>query len=156
MIKSAILKAIQAGQSRGWDTLYWAIDIHGTIIIPNWSTEQLPKECYPLAIEALKRIKNFKLFKNVLIISSSSHLNELTQYLKFFEEHGVHFDYINENPEVPSLSGDYGYYEDKYYFNILLEDKAGFDPYVEWFDIITLLNELEASYGTTPGSKDTP
>lgn len=155
MIKSAILKAVEVGKNRGWDTLYWAIDLHGTVIIPNWSVKELPKEFYPLALEGLRRIQNFKLFKSVLIISSSSHPHEIEKYLEIFKKENINFSYINKNPEVQTLSGDYGYYDDKYYFNILLEDKAGFDPYVEWFDIITLLNELEASYGYTSRSKDT-
>jgi len=143
MITRAITNAIQTAFSRKWDTLYWCVDVHGTIIVPNWNKDQLPLDCYPLSLTALKKIKSFSKFRNVLILSTSSHPKEIGDYMQFFLEHGVEFDYINSNPEVATNKGDFGYYEDKYYFNIMLEDKAGFDPYSDWHAIITLLNELE-------------
>ena len=143
MVTRAITNAMQMAHSRGWDTLFWNIDVHGTIIVPNWSQEKLPLDCYPLALTALTRIQNFKPMKNVLILSTSSHPKEIGEYMLFFQKHGIEFDYINANPEVSTDKGDFGYYEDKYYFNVMLEDKAGFDPHEDWSAIITLLEELE-------------
>lgn len=143
MILNAIVNAIDTAKRRNWDTLYWCVDVHGTIVIPNWDKDNLPLDCYPLALEALKAIKNFKPFKNVLILSTSSHPKEIGEYMQFFAENGINFDYINCNPEVSSGSGDYGFYEDKYYFNVMIEDKAGFDPNSEWKDIIKILKQLE-------------
>lgn len=143
MITRAITNAVQMAHSRKWDTLYWCVDVHGTIVIPNWNKDKLPLDCYPLALQALRKIKKFNNFRNVLILSTSSHPKEIGEYMQFFSENGIDFDYVNCNPEVATNKGDFGYYEDKYYFNILLEDKAGFDPYNDWQSIITLLNELE-------------
>ena len=143
MITKAITNAIQMANSRKWDTWFWCIDVHGTIIIPNWDQDKLPLDCYPLALEALKRIKNFKPLKTVLILSTSSHPKEIGEYMQFFQEHDIEFDYINENPEVATDKGDFGCYEDKYYFNVMVEDKAGFDPYTDWSEIITLITRLE-------------
>lgn len=143
MITRAITNAVQMAYSRKWDTLYWCVDVHGTVVVPNWVKDSIPLDCYPLALAALKKMKNFNKFRNVLILSTSSHPKEIGQYMEFFLEHGVEFDYVNCNPEVATDKGDFGYYEDKYYFNIMLEDKAGFDPYNDWQAIITLLNELE-------------
>lgn len=144
MITRAITNAMQMAYSRKWDTLYWQIDVHGTIIVPNWDKDTLPLDTYPLALTALSRIQKFKPMRNVLILSTSSHPKEIGEYMLFFEGHGIKFDYINENPEVATEKGDFGYYEDKYYFNVMLEDKAGFDPYEDWGAIITLLEELES------------
>ena len=44
--------------------------------------------------------------------------------------YGIKFDYINENPlEVNSELSDFS---KKFYFNILLDDKAGFYPKEDW------------------------
>jgi hypothetical protein len=37
---------------------------------------------------------------------------------------------INKNPNVENNA--YGYYRDKPYFNVLFEDKAGFDAEEDW------------------------
>ena len=46
-------------------------------------------------------------------------------YIKVFEENGIHFDYINENPEVDN--NELGNFDKKLYFNIGIDDKFGFD-----------------------------
>ena len=45
---------------------------------------------------------------------------------------------MNENPEVPNAS--YGCYDQKFYFNFLAEDKAGFMP-SEWRDVSDIMDE---------------
>jgi hypothetical protein len=62
-----------------------------------------------------------------------------------FKHHNIHFNYINENPEIDSSKGNFGYYENKYYFNVMLEDKAGFIPEMEWKMIYDLLISYEKS-----------
>jgi len=42
-------------------------------------------------------------------------------------EAGIKFYYINKNTEVKSYQA-YGYYEDKPYYNIMIDDKAGVMP----------------------------
>tara|TARA_B100001094_G_C17588540_1_gene510821 strand:- start:302 stop:538 length:237 start_codon:yes stop_codon:yes gene_type:complete len=68
-----------------------------------------------------------------------SHPNEIKEYLKLFEENGIKFEYINRNPEVQSEG--YGYYEDKLYFNVLFEDKTGFDANNDWINVKNKLAE---------------
>jgi len=58
-----------------------------------------------------------------------------------FEKEDIHFDYINENPEITHAKGSFGYYKDKYYFNILFEDKAGFIPEKDWEYVYKLMLE---------------
>ena len=66
-----------------------------------------------------------------------SHPHERQQYVEYFKTNGIHFNYINHNPEVESEG--YGYYEDKPYFNVLFEDKSGFDAHNDWEKVLEVL-----------------
>ena len=58
---------------------------------------------------------------------------------KSFEENGIHFDYVNENPEIATNLEGYGNYDKKPYMNVLFEDKAGFDGDTDWDSVLWLL-----------------
>ena len=58
------------------------------------------------------------------------------KYLEYFKSCDIHFDYVNKNPEVTNAG--YGFYDHKPYFNVLFEDKAGFDPFTDWKKVIEL------------------
>ncbi|GAA0891342.1 hypothetical protein GCM10009122_10210 [Fulvivirga kasyanovii] len=137
MITRAIKKAFAQAKEKNWDKTFWAFDIHETIIKPNWSEHKIPTEFYPLAKEALQLISKRKDVSRILF--TCSHPNEIEKYLAFFREHDIHFDHVNGNPEI--ISKKYGYYEKKPYFNVLFEDKAGFDPYEDWEEVIKLVKE---------------
>lgn len=130
MISNAIQNAYEMARNRGWDHLYWAIDIHGTILKPNYS-KGIPTEFYPDAEYVLKKLSNRK--DSTLILYTCSHPEEIQEYLEFFKNKGIEFKYVNSNPEVPNNA--YGYFKEKFYFNILCEDKAGFDPFQDWLVI---------------------
>ncbi|UII23138.1 hypothetical protein [Fulvivirga ligni] len=141
MITRAIVKAFQHAKNKGWDKTYWAFDIHDTIIKPNWSTKEIPTDFYPLAKETLQLITQRD--DVVCILYTCSHPHELDNYVNFFKSHDIHFDYVNENPEVESQK--YGYYERKPYFNVLFEDKAGFDPLEDWREVLDLMKSEQFS-----------
>jgi hypothetical protein len=128
MITKAIEKAFGFAKAKGWEKTYWAIDVHDTIIVPNYSLSEIPKEFYPKAKEIMHLISQRS--DIVLILYTCSHPNEIEKYLEYFKEFDIHFDYVNENPEVENMG--YGFYDRKFYFNVLFEDKAGFDPYTDW------------------------
>ena len=67
-----------------------------------------------------------------MILFTSSFPEEIEVYQKQFEGDGIIFEYINENPEIASSKGSFGYYDSKHYFNALFEDKAGFNPDRDW------------------------
>ena len=54
----------------------------------------------------------------------------------------VEFDELVTVFENGILVKEYNFYDDKPYFNVLFEDKAGFDPLDDWEKVITLLKEL--------------
>ena len=130
MILSAIHNAIKKAKQRGWDTTYWSIDIHDTIVEGNYKTNDIPTTFYPFAKEVLQLLTQREDVK--LILFTCSHPHEIDQYIQFFESNGIHFDYINENPEVQTDLNGYGNYDKKFYFNVLMDDKAGFNPLLEW------------------------
>jgi hypothetical protein len=139
MITKAIKKAFHNAQTKGWEKTYWAFDIHETIMIPNWQAGNIPKDFYPHAKEVLQIISKRK--DIVRILYSCSHPHEIAEYLDYFKSHDIYFDYVNENPEVVNIK--YGCYDKKPYFNVLFEDKTGFDPEVDWLAVKELMKEFE-------------
>lgn len=141
MITNAINVSIINALGKGWDKIYWAVDIHGTMIVPNYVAGKISTEFYPRAKEVMQMLSTRK--EIVLIMYTCSYPHEIEQYLELFENVGIHFDYVNCNPEV--TDGGYGYYKEKFYFNVLLEDKAGFNPLTDWEAIEKLFDQLNAS-----------
>lgn len=137
MITKAITKAFEKAKERNWNKTFWAFDIHDTIIKPNWSQEQIPTEFYPNAKKALQMISQRT--DIVCILYTCSHPDQIDQYLDYFKENGIHFEYVNANPEV--ISKNYGYFKKKPYFNVLFEDKAGFDAHEDWKEVIEVIRQ---------------
>ena len=129
-LNNAINKAFQIRIKRNWDHIYFAVDIHDTIVQSNYTAGNIPTEFYPVAMEALQILTERKDVK--LIMYTCSHPHEIQQYLDFFESNGIHFDFVNENTDVKTDMEGYGNYDKKPYFNVLLDDKAGFNPYEDW------------------------
>ena len=122
--------------NKEWYETYWGFDLHGTILVPNHIKGNLDTEFYPYSKECMQILSKRKDIK--LFTWSSSHPHELESYIKFMENNEIYFDYIQENPEISSDKGFFGYYKQKPYFNVMFEDKSGFFP-EEWEDIYNLL-----------------
>ena len=142
MITRAIKTAFEVKKQRNWQKTFWAFDIHGTILKPNYRKGNLPEEFYPYAKEVLQLISHQP--DIVTILYTCSYQHEAIQYIEFFKTHGIRFDYVNENPEV---CNDHGCYDEKPYFNVLFEDKAGFDPLEDWQKVTEFLRELRGEQG---------
>lgn len=135
MITKAITNCLQHASIKGWAKTYWAFDIHGTMLYPTFQSGVLSTRFYPYVQEVMQLLS--KRSDIVLILYTCSYPHEIVEYLKYFERHGIHFEYVNENPDV--CAGAYGHYDRKFYFNILFEDKAGFDPLTDWKLVYDLL-----------------
>ena len=61
---------------------------------------------------------------------TSSFEKQTTPILELFKNNQITFNYVNENPEVPSTT--LGNFKDKFYYNILIDDKAGFEMNSDW------------------------
>lgn len=140
MIIRSIKTSFDEAKRKGWNHTFWAVDIHGTIIKPNYKAGEIPREFYPFAIETLRLMTQREDVR--LILYTCSHPWEIESYHELFSEHGIEFDYVNENPEVLTDPQGYGNYDKKMYFNVLFEDKAGFDP-EEWEEIYNYMKTLQ-------------
>lgn len=139
MIVKSIHNAFKIKESRNWEKIYFAIDIHGTILKSNYKSGDISKEFYPHAKAALQELT--KRNDIVLILYTCSFPHEIDLYLKYFEENGIHFEYVNSNPEIES--NDYGCFDSKFYFNVLFDDKASFDAEKEWHEVLFALKKIK-------------
>jgi len=139
--KSSILNWVktmfQHAEQKEWFETYWAIDIHGTFSIPDYRATKKTINYYPFAKEVLQILSKRK--DIILILFTSSYPKELEVYKKQLELDGIIFNYVNENPEISSSKGSFGFYKQKFYFNVLFDDKAGFNPEVDWVHLFTFL-----------------
>lgn len=127
-----IARSFEQMKTRNWNTLYWCVDLHDTVIEGKYNLHNVGANLYPGAAEVLTYIS--KRHDQRLILWTSSHDVAIQEMLKkLSQEHHIFFDYINDNPECPNT--DLCDFSQKFYFNILLDDKAGFDGHTDWFKI---------------------
>lgn len=122
--------------ARKWDKLFWAIDLHDTIITGKFNKFNVGAEIYPGVEEVFQWFN--KREDMVTILYTSSWPDAVEKTLKdVLTPRGITFDYINSNPEC--VTGELCDFRQKFYMNVLLDDKAGFDGTVDW---INIKNEL--------------
>lgn len=130
-------KMFKHSYQKKWYETYHAFDIHGVISKPDYrkSREEFEINYYPYAKETLQYLT-----KNrpdmILYLMTSSYPDEIKKYMEQFQKDGIHFKYVNENPEISDAKGSFGCYDKKPYFNSYWEDKSGFDPERDWKPIL--------------------
>ena len=123
---------------RQWYETYWLIDMHGVIIRPNHKEDLVNRlDFYDFAQRSLQMLTNRPDIRTILY--TCSHDYQIRHYVNLLGMADIEFDYINDNPEIGK--GDYGDYTHKPYFDVYLDDKAGFNSEVEWYDIFNFLRE---------------
>lgn len=132
MIVSAIRRAYKTMRERGWNKIYWAIDLHGVCLRSNYHNGGY-EFINPDTVRGLQKIASRP--ENVLILWSSCHPHEQPAIIQFFADHGIRVDFFNENPLEENTKT--GCFDKKFYFSVLLDDKAGFDPNVDWQSIMS-------------------
>lgn len=120
---------------KNWEYFYVLVDIHSTILYPDYGG--LAKKYYPMAKEVLQKLSNDKRIK--LILYTCSYPDEIKEYLEFFKKDNINFEFVNKNPEVENTKG--GYFQDKPYMNVLLDDKVGYIADFDWHLINYVLNK---------------
>lgn len=138
MITRAIDRAYRIAEERNQEFIYWAIDLHGVVLKSNY--EQGGYQFINEYARRALRLLSFY-YRHKIIIWSSCYPEEQQRILDFLKFNGIEADYFNENPECPDTKS--GCFSQKFYFSILLDDKAGFDPNVHWDDIIDYLISQE-------------
>ena len=136
---TSILKAVRRAEStahnRHYDTIFWAIDLHGVILHSTYAQGhyQVTNEHAITFMRYLGREARHR-----IIIWSSCHHSEKEEIIAFLLGHDIKVDYFNENPEVENTHS--GFFGEKFYFSILLDDKAGFDPETDWVALLNYYN----------------
>ncbi len=121
--------------ARNWDTLYILLDIHATVMVPNW--DGVSKDFYPHCLDALRKINSDKTYK--IIMWTCSKKEDREHYKMLLEKEGIDIYAVNENPDTEGVL-NWGDYSQKLYCNILLDDKSGFDANTEWEEILNYLD----------------
>jgi len=120
-------------EKRQWFEVYFGVDIHGIISKPDFRKSSKEINYYPYAKETLQLLSERK--DIVMFLFTSSYPDEIKKYMEIFKNDNIIFKYVNENPEISTENGSFGYYDKKPYFNVLFEDKAGFFGLYDWFYI---------------------
>jgi hypothetical protein len=136
IIKS-IIKTEKRAVERGWDKVFYFFDIHETILYPDYNNED-DLVFYPYALPVLQHLS--KQDNICMCLFTCSYPKEIQRYIEFFKSHNINFEMVNRNIEVKNNA--YGYYEQKPYFNVLFEDKAGFDAEEDWKDLTIYYNVM--------------
>ena len=132
-ISEIINRVLEQKKTRKWDNLYWAIDLHDTVITGKYNKFNDGAELYPHAKEVLDYLYNSKVHRTILW--TSSYEDAVNDILKRFD---LKFHYFNINPECPN--NQLCDFSKKFYFNILLDDKASFDGTTDWLEIKNALD----------------
>ena len=134
MITKAIDNAFERALSQNWWEIYVAIDIHGTIFPSTYDTSA-QRKFLPGAKEALTYLSEREDVK--LFLYSCSTLDEYTEVVDFLYDNGIMVDSIGMSPvtHLEDAMTVTKKYATKPYYNILLDDKAGFHP-EEWEEVL--------------------
>lgn len=134
--KSFINETWKQKINKKWDKLYWAIDLHNTVITGVYNKFNIGCELYPYAKEVLDYIYLHNTHTSILW--TSSYDDAVDDVLRNFN---LKFNYMHSNPECKST--ELCNFDNKFYFNFLLDDKALFDPMKDWKIIYNALKKLD-------------
>ena len=120
--------AFREKKDKNWKHLFIAIDLHATIIPPTYTFNNEGREFYPGAKEVLQWMT--KRDDIVLILWTSSHHKPVKDILKWLNKQDIRFNYVNANPMCQNT--ELCDFSRKFYLNIILDDKAGFEGETDW------------------------
>lgn len=110
----------------GCFTVFVAVDWHDTLV-PAFSSDEYA--LYPFAEEALKILSDRDDIKLILSSHTEDSLSEAFIH-GLREKFGINFNSYNENKDKPT---EIECVNQKFYYNVLIDDKAGFDPKSDWW-----------------------
>ena len=134
-ISKSFKVALNRKIERNWEKIYVIVDIHDTIIHASYEQEETFRY-FPSAREALQLMTSRD--DICLILWSSTYRDKLEMYVRHFAGDGIHFDYVNENPEVTNTT--LSDFDAKLYYNVGIDDKFGFEPETDWQQVIEALS----------------
>ncbi len=130
-IAKAFEAAFNRKREKAWEKIYVVVDIHDTILRASYGAEET-YDYLPYAREALQVLSCRD--DICLILWSGCYPDRLVAYRECFAQDGIHFDYINENPEVGNTP--FQNFDRKLYFNVGIDDRFGFEPETDWIRVM--------------------
>lgn len=144
-LKTLLYNTYYIMEQRKWDKFYIAVDIHGTILEPTDDMTEFATEYYPnakLVLQYLSKRDDCEMF-----LYTCSPIEKSNKYREFFAKDSIKFVNVNSNENVKNTK--YSVFDSKPYFNILLDDKALFNPYKHWEEFIEFYDEANIEYFKT-------
>ena len=135
-IKDIIIRAINQKNERNYKHVYWAIDLHDTVIEGKYNRFNVGATVYPYVKEVLDYLYLSEDHRTILWTSSYE-----DSFNDILDKYKLNFHFFNGNPECPST--ELCDFTDKFYFSIGLDDKFGFDPITDWLVIKETLEGLK-------------
>lgn len=125
-----IKNAFAMKKANQWPEIYWCIDLHGTIIPSGKTSKDGSDELvfYPYAYEVLEQLSNRK--DIILILWTSTPIKRIVPIWEWLTRNGIYFRYLNGNPHAKDTPRSD--FSKKFYFNVLLDDRGGFEPATDW------------------------
>lgn len=134
-----LVRRYELNKHRGYKKFYMLIDLHDTIMIGSKSAEESLEFVSSYCTAALRGLS--KIDDIVLIMWTSTWPEKWENIVNpWLEKHDIYFKYFNENPEC--VSNRYSYFSFKFYFDIGLDDKFGFDV-CHWNEVYEFMKYLE-------------
>ena len=133
---SYIEKVFNGLNNGSFKCIYIMVDVHNTILKPTFDKKET-FEYFPYAKETLQLLSEKENIK--LIMWTSSYDEKIQMYLRHFEENGIIFNFVNENKEYGNVS--FACFDAKFYYDIGIDDKFGFDAEHDWKEIYTFLTK---------------
>ena len=128
--------AFKRMKERNWEKIYVLVDIHDTVFEACYHNKEEYK-WYPYAKKALDIMTHSQQIS--LILWTSTYNNVINEYLEYFKENGIRFDFVNVNTETENTS--LSCFDEKTYFNVGIDDKFGFEAETDWEIIYNYLVE---------------
>lgn len=129
-MKSIVTQYKDFRDNQIYDKCYIMVDLHNTVFVPTFDNPE-NFNYFKLAKQCLQILSKFPWVK--LIMWTSCYPDKIQMYLKHFWENNINFDYVNENPECKNSS--YACFDNKFYFDIGIDDRFGFDAKNDWADL---------------------
>lgn len=138
MNKFNIAKSFRTNKERDYTVAYWCIDLHG-VICKNTHKRKHKYTFY----NGARKVLRFLSGRNdiILILHTCSHNDSINRARKWLLRNGIAFEYVNENTEIHS--NKISNFSQKFHYNVLLDDKAGFEGEKDW---AIVREELEKEY----------
>ena len=113
---------------RRWPNIYFCIDLHDVILQGKYNLNNTGASYFPNCLNVLRQLNKHSDF--VLILWTSGHATPTQNVLADLTKEGITFKYVNENLDCPN--DHLCDFSRKFYMNILLDDKAGFEGETDW------------------------